>query len=227
MEASNNERDSSQRDDDFNAQMELYFKRKLKIFAAQIGILTFLLGTLGVMGFGYKEIIFTPAIKYIYPPSLIREELLKLSTDTDSKELNALKTNVLDFLHDHVDSGYTKVMILPARGKLYDNNIPFYSTPEQEVELTIYVDTEQLDFRYVATVDQKPIDDDGGSDHSIPMSRPVLNISLSRKLNFDQFSKHKRLPNLHLLSISPTDVQKKDVIITCVIIVRNKKMRQQ
>ncbi|MDO8071345.1 hypothetical protein O3299_07390 [Janthinobacterium sp. SUN176] len=227
MEASSNERDSSQREVDFNVQMELYIKRKLRLLAAQIGILTFFLGTLGVMGIGYKDIIFTPLIKYIYPPSVIREELLKLSADANSKESTALKTNVLDFLHDHVDSGYTKVMILPARGKFNDNNIPFYSTPEQEVELTIYVDTEQLDFRYVATVDQKPIDDDGGSDHSIPMSRPVLNISLAQKLNFDQFSKNKRLPNLHLLSISPTDVQKKDVIITCVIIVRNKKMRQQ
>jgi hypothetical protein len=227
MEASSNERDSSQKEAHFNAQMELYVKRKLKVFGAIITILTFLFGALGVAGIGYKEIFFTPLIKYIYPPSVIREELLKLSGDTNSKESSALKSNVLDFLHDHVDSGYTKVMILPAKGKFNDNNIPFYSTPEQEVELTIYVDTEQLDFRYVATVDQKPIDDDGGSDHSIPMSRPVLNISLSRKLNFDQFSKHKRLPNLHLLSISPTDVQKKDVIITCVIIVRNKKMRQQ
>lgn len=227
MEASNNERDPIQKEGEFNAQIETYFKHKLKLFAAQVGVLTFLLGAMGFMGFGYKELIFTPLIKYIYPPAMIREELLRLSTDTDSKESKALKTNVLDFLHDHVDSGYTKVMILPAKGKFNDNNIPFYSTPEQEVELTIYVDTEQLDFRYVATVDQKPIDDDGGDDHSIPLNLPILNVSLTQKLNFDQVSKHKRLPNLHLLSISPTDVQKKDVIITCVIIVRNKKMREQ
>lgn len=223
MEAADNENNALQKQLEFDTHIEKYFRKKAKIFFSVAGILATILGACGVAGLGYKEIIFTPLIKYIYPPNLIREDLLKLAPDMDSEKSNSLKNNVLDFLHDHVDSGYTKVMILPANEKFIDNNIPFYSTPEQDVEVTIHVETTLTDFQYVATVDQKPINDDEGLDPSISKNRPVHNVSITKKLNFDKFIKERISPNLHLLSVRPTDLQKEDVIITCVIIVRNKK----
>jgi len=177
---------------------------------------------LAVIGIGFKQIILAPAIKWIYPPNEIRDDLVKLNALNGNEEAKALENNVIGFLHDHVDSGYTKVIVFPIGHGTSDNYIPFYATKDQAVELTITVEGQDLSFRYTATVDQKPIDDNASS-HVLSVADHVDNLPVEEKLNFGL--KGGLGANFHIFKVSPASLPTAEVIVDCFILVKNVRVK--
>ncbi len=174
------------------------------------------------IGIGLKQIILAPIIKWIYPPTDIRDDLVRLSALKGDEEAKALENNVIGFLHDHVDSGYTKVIVFPIGHSTSDNYIPFYATKDQVVELTITIEGQDLAFRYTATVDQKPIDDNVSS-HVLSVSDHVDNFPVEEKLNFGL--KGGLGANFHIFKVSPASLPTAEVIVDCFILVKNVRVK--
>jgi hypothetical protein len=179
------------------------------------------------IGIGFKRSFLTPFMEWAYPAEVIHDDIYKLpGHDEPTDRLNA----TLSYLHEHVDSGYSKVIIFPASGKrdpataehpvAADNTVLFYARSDQDAQVTIKVDAgSQPPFEYNATVDNRPIEA-----HPLSSGDTVANIPIREKL--DRGVGVGLGPNLHVLKISPNKPQADTIIFNCVILVQNLEVKK-
>jgi hypothetical protein len=177
---------------------------------------------LGTIGLGFRELILTPTLQWAYPVAVIREGIAKLDRADKTTDQKSVENSLIAFLRDHVDSGYSKVIVFNPHLRTDDNYLLFYAKEDQIAELTITFDTTDAQFAYTATVDQSPIDNND-TDHVLTAKDRVESASVTKKMRFGVF-KGAQGENLHVLRVSPVSPPKVEVIVNCVILVKNAKV---